>query len=95
MTQQARVSLNQWLITAAVGVFGIWGGYSVLQYRVGNVEEAQKEWVIEYKIHNEKDVIRFEDDRRERAENEKSILLMNGKLTNIEVAVQKILRTIE
>ena len=90
MTQHARVSINQWLITAAVGLFGIWGGYSVLQYRVSAVETTQSQWVSDYKIVNEKTDTRLESDRKERAANERSILCINNKLTNIEADVKEV-----
>jgi len=66
MTQQMKVSVSQWLITAVAGLFGIWGGYQVLQYKV---MENQKDIAcieVEAKKGDEKVWTRFENDRVER-----------------------------
>jgi len=51
MAPHVKVKMNQWLITAAVGLFGIWGGYRVLQYQVENnskdIVKLEKSTIVE------------------------------------------------
>ena len=45
MTQQMKVSVNQWLITAVACVLATWGSYQVVQYKVAenkvNIEKLE------------------------------------------------------
>ena len=52
MTQQIKVTINQWLLTLVAMAFGIWGGYQVLQYKVDSntehIEINRKERIYQY-----------------------------------------------
>ena len=39
MTQQMKVSINQWLLVIVSAVFGFWGCYNVLRFQVGEHEK--------------------------------------------------------
>lgn len=87
MTQQAKVSINQWLITAAVGLFGIWGGYSVLQYRVDNLEKQQVEKCIEIKEAQDRLSGRVDLQTQRGQVNEKNIGIMQNDLKTISTGL--------
>ena len=73
MTQNGKVKVNQWLITVAVGVVGIWGGYQVLQYKVAVNSTYIDEIETEGEIEKVKVWGRFERDRVERQDNKDNI----------------------
>ncbi len=39
MTQEIKVRLNQWLITAAVGIISIYSSFKLVQYRLTQTEQ--------------------------------------------------------
>lgn len=83
MTAIAKVSLNQWLLTFVGVAFGVWGGYQVLQYRVGRTERVVIG--LERCIEEEKKTVwsRLDKDREERQSNKDGVLAIQYDIKNI------------
>lgn len=95
MTQQMKVSLNQWLIVCASALFGFWGCYQVLHYRVGEAEE--KISCIERKSAEERQKVweRFEVDRTERQDTRDDISDVKSNISIIQKDIQIIIDKLE
>ena len=89
MTQQQKVTLNQWLITLVAAAMGVWGGYKVLQYKVEQNKEKIESHCKQSAIETKEVWKRLEADRLERQCNKANIATMKQDVEYIKQSIDE------
>ena len=90
MTEQVKVRVNQWLITGVAGLFGIWGGYQVLAYRVGANERSLTEVRRDAVSKETKILNKMDDASKERINNSNAIKDLTYNVRSIDTEQKKL-----
>ena len=88
MTATTKVNISQWLIVIASALFGVWGGYSVLKYKVAQNEKKIDTACKKAETETVKVWGQFEKDRTERQENKDNVTAIRYDVKEIKHDMQ-------